>query len=52
MNDVELYIISLFYAGYNLEFIKNIVKNDNTDHIINKHDNFELIDSKNTINLY
>ena len=52
MNDIELYIISLFYAGYTVDHIKNIVNIDNIDHIINKFDNFELIDSKNTITLY
>ena len=31
MDDIELYIISLFYAGYTKEFIKTIANTDNID---------------------
>ena len=38
---------------FTIDNIKALVKtNDNIEQIINKYNKFELVDSKNTINLY
>ena len=53
MNDIELYILSLFYLNYSINNIKTIIKtNDDVEQIINKYSKFELLDTKKTINLY
>ena len=53
MDDDELFILSLFYMNYSIDNIKKLVKtNSNIDQIINKYNKFELIDSKNKLNLY
>ena len=46
MNDIELYILTLYYAGYTIDYTKTIVNTDNIDNIINKYSKFELIDGK------
>ena len=45
MDDKELYILSLFFTGYNTEYIKSVVKGNKMDNIINKYSKFKLIDS-------
>ena len=53
MDDDELFILSLFYMNCSIDNIKKLVKtNSNIDQIINKYNKFELIDSKNKLNLY
>ena len=42
MNDIELYIVSLFYLNYTINNIKAIIKtNDNVEQILNKYAKFE-----------
>jgi hypothetical protein len=42
MNDIELYIVSLFYLSYSINNIKAIIKtNDNVEQILNKYAKFE-----------
>ena len=52
MDDIELFVLTLFYAGYTKDYIKTIANTDNIDHLINKFNNFELLDNKKTITLY
>ena len=52
MNDDELFVLSLFYMDFTIDNIKALVKTNDIEQIINKYNKFELVDSKNTINLY
>ena len=53
MDDNELFILSLFYMNYSIDNNKKLVKtNYNIEQILNNYAKFELVDSKNTINLY
>ena len=52
MRELELYALSLFYTGYNTDDIKQITNDNKIDDMIEKYSKFELIDSKNIINLY
>jgi len=53
MDDIKLFILSLFYMNYSINNIKEIVNtNFDIEEIINNYSKFELVDCKNTLNLY